>query len=159
MGMDYLLQRKEDGLLYPILLEVRPHAVDDPVDDGAIRLRLRRCTTQEASTVSCRKLERSTPATHHRLVRHVHALSSSAKGLLVQGRDAIQYCRSFLLPSQISAMVLLAHAARAALRRPGPLLLSAASRRGYAETVDATKIKLSLVLPHEVGRIASKRIS
>lgn len=38
---------------------------------------------------------------------------------------------------------------RAALNaaRPGAAML----RRGYAEAVDASKIKLSLVLPHEVG--------
>ena len=38
-------------------------------------------------------------------------------------------------------------AARTALRRTATV---AVQRRGYAEAVDATKIKLSLVLPHEV---------
>ena len=43
---------------------------------------------------------------------------------------------------------MLYNAARHALRRTA---VSAIQRRGYAEAVDSTKIKLSLVLPHEVG--------
>lgn len=54
-------------------------------------------------------------------------------------------------------MAFLTRASRSLLRPSVASLTSRTARRGYAEAVDSTKIKLSLVLPHDVCTITEKQ--